>query len=247
MWKFILIAVVVILVTIGLVKLVDKFIPSKFKPFLTIALWILIGFLGYQTFMSVYAPIQFNKVKTKRYQKVIESLKTIREAQLAHRQVTGKFSDNFDKLITFVDTAEYIITQRRDTSVKDIAQSKLFGIDIPKDSVIVDTLGFVSVKDSLFKNSNRYKTMMNVPAGEDGAKFELKAGFLEQNESKIAVFEASVKKAIVLFDQDKNLVNQENQVLSQVIGVQGDAVRVGSMDDVDTGGNWAKLYDTKKE
>ena len=34
MFKIIIIAVVVILVTFGLVKLVDKFIPSKFKPFL---------------------------------------------------------------------------------------------------------------------------------------------------------------------------------------------------------------------
>jgi len=71
MFKIILIAVVVILVTIGLVKLVDKFIPSKFKPILIIVLWVVIGFLGYQTFMSVYEPIQFNKIKNKRYAQVI--------------------------------------------------------------------------------------------------------------------------------------------------------------------------------
>ena len=87
MLKFILIAVAVILVTIGLVKLVDKFIPAKFKLFLNIALWLLIAFLGYQTYMSIYEPIQFNKVKNKRYAQVIESLKDIRDSQLAHRQV----------------------------------------------------------------------------------------------------------------------------------------------------------------
>jgi len=85
MLKFILIAVAVILVTIGLVKLVDKFIPTKFKPFLSIALWLLIAFFGYQTYMSIYEPIQFNKVKDKRYAQVIESLKDIRDSQLAHR------------------------------------------------------------------------------------------------------------------------------------------------------------------
>jgi hypothetical protein len=241
MLTFILIAVAVILVTIGLVKLVDKFVPQKFKPVLTIALWLLIAFLGYQTFMSVYNPILFNQVKEKRYAKVIESLIDIRDAQLAHRQVTGKFSDDFDKLIRFIDTAQFTLTQRRDSSIIDEVLTKQFGVDMTKDIVIIDTLGFVPVRDSIFKNSDRYKTMMNVPVGEEGAKFSLKAGFLEQNDIKIPVFESLVKKSVILFDQDKDLINQENQVVS-VEAVNGDALRVGSMDEVNTNGNWPKTY-----
>ncbi|WP_298555752.1 hypothetical protein [uncultured Algibacter sp.] len=238
---FFLIALAVILVTIGLVKLVDKFIPSKFKPILTIALWLLIAFLGYQTYMSIYEPIQFNKVKKKRYAVVIESLKDIRDAQLAHRQVTGKFASNFDGLIKFIDTAEYTLTQRRDSSIIDEVLTKRYGVDTTKEIVIIDTLGTVAVKDSLFKTSNRYKTMMNVPVGEPGAKFEMKSGFLEQNNIKIPVFEALVKKEVLLNDQNKDLIIQENQVVS-VDGVNGDALKVGSMDEVKTGGNWPKTY-----
>ncbi len=239
--------VVAILLTFGLVKLVDKFIPAKFKPVLVGLLWILIIFLGYQTFNSVYAPIQFNKVKVKRYHKIIDGLKDIRKAQLAHKQVTGKFADNFDNLVKFVDTAEFTITQRRDTSVIDDEANKRYQLTtMTKDIVIIDTLGFASIKDSLFKGSNHYKTMMNLPVGKEGEKYQLKSGFIQQNNIKIPVFEAFVMKNIVLFDQDKNLVNQENEVISTVVGVQGDAVRVGSMEDVDTGGNWAKFYDTEK-
>ena len=241
MLTFILIAVAVILVTIGLVKLVDKFIPSKFKPFLNIALWLLIAFLGYQTYMSIYEPIQFNKLKNKRYVQVIESLKDIRDAQLAHRQVTGKFSKDFDKLITFIDTTEYTITQRRDSSIIDEQLTKLYGVDTYKDILIIDTLGFVSIKDSLFKTSDRYKSMMNVPVGKEGAKFELKAGYIEQNNINIPVFETLVKKSVILYDQNKDLVSQENQVVS-VDGVNGDALKVGSMDEVNTTGNWPKTY-----
>ena len=241
MLKFILIAVAVILVTIGLVKLVDKFIPAKFKPFLNIALWLLIAFFGYQTYMSIYEPIQFNKVKNKRYAVVIESLKDIRDSQLAHRQVTGKFSKDFDGLIKFIDTAEYTITQRRDSSIIDEDLTKRYGVDTFKSIVIIDTLGFVSVKDSLFKTSDRYKNMMNVPVGEEGAKFKMQAGFLEQNNIKIPVFEAIVKKSVLLNDQSKDLVMQENQVVS-VDGVNGDALKVGSMDEVNTNGNWPKTY-----
>jgi hypothetical protein len=242
MLKIILIAVVVILVTFGLVKLVDKFIPSKFKPFLIIVLWVIIGYLGYQTFMSIYAPIQFNQVKDKRYAQVISSLIDIRDAQLAHRQVTGKFADNFDNLVKFIDTAQFTITQRRDSTVIDAELTRRFGgVTTTKEIVIVDTLGFVPVKDSLFKTSNRYKTMMNVPVGKEGAKFELKAGILEQNDVKIPVFEAKVLKDIILFDQPRDLVIQENQVIS-VDGVNGDALKVGSMEEVNTNGNWPKVY-----
>tara|TARA_R110000868_G_scaffold82992_8_gene234427 strand:+ start:1651 stop:2391 length:741 start_codon:yes stop_codon:yes gene_type:complete len=242
MFKIILIAVVVVLITIGLVKLVDKFIPSKFKPFLMILLWVLIAFLGYQTYQSIYGPVKFNKIKTERYTIVIENLKDIRDSELAYKQVNGKFTDNFDALVTFIDTAHFTITQRRDSSIVDVELTKRYGgVTTYKSIVIVDTLGFVPVKDSLFKASTRYKTMMNVPVGKEGAKFQLKAGVLEQNGVKIPVFEASVKKDILLFDQERDLVIQENQVVS-VDGVNGDALKVGSMIEVKTSGNWPKTY-----
>ncbi len=241
MLTFILIAVLVILVTIGLVKLVDKFIPSKLKPVLTIALWLLIGFLGYQTYLSIYEPIQFNKLKNKRYKKVITSLIDIRDSQLAHKQVTGKFSNNFESLIKFIDTAKYTITQRRDSTIIDEVLTEQYGVDTTKEIVVIDTLGFVSVKDSLFKTSERYKTMMQVPVGEVGAKFKLQSGYLEQNNIQIPVFEASVSKNVILFDQNPDLLMQENQVVS-VDGVNGDVLKVGSMDEVKTVGNWPTNY-----
>ncbi len=240
MFKIILIAVAVILVTIGLVWLIDKYVPSKVKPVLTIALWALIFYLGYLTFMSIYEPIQFNKVKNKRYAAVIEKLIDIRDAQLAHQQVTGKFAPTFDNLVKFIDTAQFTITQRRDSTVIDEELTRRYGgVETTKEITIIDTLGFKSVKDSLFKNSDRYKTMMNVPNTD--AQFEMQAGLLEQNDLKIPVFEASVKKSVILHDQDKDLIAQENQVVS-VDGVNGDALKVGSMEEVKTNGNWPKTY-----
>lgn len=241
MLKFILIAVAVILLTVVLVKVIDKFVPSKLKPVISIALWILIIFLGYQTYMSIYTPILFNQEKNKRYAEVIKKLNDIRDAQLAHKAVTGKFADNFDGLIRFIDTAEFTITERRDTSVLDVEQTKRFGVDMFVGTVVIDTLGYKPVKDSLFKNSDRYKTMMNVPVGEPGAKFKLQAGFIEQSKINIPVFEASVKKDVILYDLDKDMRIQENQVIS-VDGVNGDALKVGSMEEVNTAGNWPKNY-----
>ncbi|WP_412984825.1 hypothetical protein [Pontimicrobium sp. IMCC45349] len=234
-------AIVVILLTIAIVWLIDKFVPKKFKPVILIVLWVIIGYLGYITFMSVYGEIQFNKLKDKRYKVVIENLKDIRDSQLAHRSVTGQFQGNWDNLVKFIDTAEFTLTQRRDSSILDQEMTRRYGVDTYKDIVIIDTLGTVGVKDSLFGADSRYKTMMNIPVGKAGEKFELKAGLLDQNGINIPVFEVLAKKSVILDGQDKNLIAKENQVVS-VDGVNGDALKVGSMEEVNTNGNWPKNY-----
>jgi len=246
MLNLIIAAVAVIALTIGIVWLIDKFIPKKFKSLILLVLWVIIGYLGYITFMSVYGEIKFNKLKNERYKVVIENLKDIRDAQLAHRTVTGKFADNFDNLVRFIDTAQFTITQRRDTTVLDVELTRRYGgVETFKSIYLIDTLGYVPVKDSLFGADTRYKTMMNIPVGKPDSKFELKAGTIEQNGINIAVFEAKALKSVILFDQDKNLVAKENQVIS-VDGVNGDALIVGSMEEVNTNGNWPKNFSNEQ-
>ena len=87
--------------------------------------------------------------------------------------------------------------------------------------------------------------MMNIPVGKPGSKFELRAGTIEQNGIKIPVFEAKALKAIILDGEDKNLIAKENQVIS-VDGVNGDALIVGSMEEVNTNGNWPKNFSNEQ-
>ncbi len=246
MLTLIISAIVVIGFTIGIVWAIDKYVPKKGKPFVMLILWVLIGYLGYLTFMSIYGEIKFNKLKEERYKIVIESLKDIRDAELAHRTVTGKFQGNWDDLVKFIDTAQFTITQRRDSTILDKEATRRFGgVETFIEIVIIDTLGYVSIKDSLFGIDDRYKTMMNIPVGKAGQKFELQAGFIEQSGFQIAVFEAKALKSIILDGQDKDLILQENQVLS-VEAVNGDAIKVGSMEEVSTNGNWPKNYSSEQ-
>ena len=241
-----------ILVCVGLIYLMEKYIPLKFNPTISIFLWVVILFLGYSLYKSIIGPVEFNKVKQVRYAKVIESLKDIRISELAHQEIEGKFSGDFDSLVQFIDTAKFAIIQRRDTSYADVEKNRAFGLDAQKggyykEEIIVDTLRFASVKDSLFGDSDRYKTMMNIPLEiAEGAIFELKAGKYEKNDVLYSVFEASVAKRLILSDQDTDLIYQEEQLVS-VDGINGPTVRVGSMNDIDTGGNWPKLYDSPKQ
>jgi len=221
------------------------------KIIIQIVLWILIVFLGYQLYNSISGPLKFNEIKEGRYQKVISSLKDIKAAELAHKEIIGKFNGNFDSLVRFIDTAQFARTVRRDTSYADQEKNKAFGLDPMTggyilEAIIVDTLGFTAVKDSLFGGTDRYKNMMNVPVEEITAKFELQAGKLNKNDIIYSVFEAKVSKDVILGDLDEDLLMQEKQVIS-VEGVNGTHIIVGSMDDVNTGGNWPKLYDSAKE
>ena len=151
-------------------------------------------------------------------------------------------------MISFIDTAKFAITQRRDTSYADVAKNKAFGISEGYfiEESLIDTLGFTPVKDSLYGSTNRYKTMMNVPVKGVDAKFDLKAGKITKNDATYSVFEAKVSKKVILGDLDKDLLTQEMQVQS-VDGVNGPDIKVGSLEDVNTSGNWPKIYDAAKD
>lgn len=213
------------------------------KLIIQLVLWVIIIFLGYKLYDSVIGPVQFNKTKVERYEKVIANLKDIRESQLAHQQVIGDFTGSFDSLVRFIDTAQFAITERRDSSYADVAKNKAYGIESGYfiDVIVTDTINFRAVKDSLFKGSDRYKTMMIVPGTTD-AEFELKAGKLEKNGVQYSVFESKVHKNVILEGENKDLVQLELSVNS-VDGVNGPYIKIGSMDAINTSGNWPKLYD----
>ena len=230
-------------IAIGIVYYVKTSMQDKHRPYILGSLWVLILVFASLLFKSIYNETKFDEVKNARYQVVIKNLKDIRDTQLAHRTVKGVFQDNWDSLVKFVEIDSFTITQRRDSSVLDKEMTKRYGgVKTYKDIVIVDTLGLVSVKDSLFGFDDRYLRMMNVPFSKnDQTKFELKAGFLNQNGIDIPVFESFVRKRVILHDQSLNLVLKENQVQS-VDGVNGPTLKIGSMNEVNTNGNWPKNY-----
>jgi len=202
-------------------------------------LWIVIVVLGYLNYKSIYGPVEFNKKKEKRYEVVIDKLDKIRKAQLAHKEVIGKFNSSFDSLVRFIDTAEFTITQRRDTMYLDEEYLKTYGVDKMIEDVVVDTLGYEKVKNRLFKNYD-YSDLGVIP-NTDGKKFDMKTGFIEVNNNKVAVFEVKVNKSIILEGLDPELIIQEKQTVS-VDGVNGAYIKVGSMTEVNTSGNWPINY-----
>ncbi len=212
------------------------------KTILQIVLWIVCVIFAYMIYQSVNGPIEFKKVRQERFQAVIDKLKDIRDAQEAYKSVNGKYAANFESLIKFVDTGSYTITQQRDSSF--MRYDKVYQIELQVDTIVIDTLGFVNVKDSLFKNNPAYKNMMDVPYGQNNEKFELKADIIDKSGYRAPVFEAKVKKDVILYDQPGDLMAQEN-ARNSVEEVNGEFITVGSLVDVSTNGNWPPIYDRR--
>ena len=214
------------------------------KRALELFLWALSIFFASQIYSSINGPIKFNQVKNDRYTQVIDRLKDIRTAQIAHKDVNGFYANNFDSLVSFIDNGIFTVIEKRDSSY--LEYNRTYRIDMLKEVEIVDTLGFVSVKDSLFGDSESYKMMAKIPIEGTDSEFSIKADIIDKNGYQVPVFEVKVKKDIVLFDQNKDLLDQENKVIS-VDGVNGPEIILGSMSDVSTSGNWPTIFDAKNK
>ena len=215
------------------------------KKILQIAFYLLGFVFCFLIYRSITGPIEFNKIKENRYTEVIKKLKDIRNVQDAYLKINGVYAKNFDELTKFVENARFTITSQRDTSWVEF--DKGFNIDVMRQGVRIDTLGYVSVKDSLFKNDTRYKTMGDLPIIKDVDKgqFKMETGEItDKNGVKSSVFQVYVPKEKILQGLDKDLVAKEVQKTS-VEDVRGPNIQVGSLTEITVNGNWPTSYDAK--
>ena len=219
-------------------------ITEKYRKQITYVLFFFSALLVFAIYQSINSPIEFNKVKSERYLKVIDRLKDIRNAQVAFKSVNGIYSNSFEELVKFVDSAQFTIVQKRDSSY--MQYDRIYRIDMLREVIVIDTLGYVSVKDSLFSNSDSYKFMASIPIEGVDNKFKLKADIIDKNGYNVPVFEVRVSKDLILFDQNKDLIAQEKQTVS-VDGVNGPDIVLGSLSDVSTNGNWPTTFDFERK
>ena len=235
----ILIIVAGIIVTGLIAYAVVNFIPKKFHWIISIILISLAAVLVYNINFEIRKPIKFNKEKVAKYSKVISQLKMIRDAEVAHKKVTGSYTSNGENLIKFIDTAQFALTQTRNEP-KTINVGG--GITKEIEIRVVDTIGYEPVK-VLFAGLD-YQNMMSIPDTDQQFKIEL--GEIEKVAGlKAPVFEVKVDKAVILKGMDMNLVKQEKEAIGGE-EIRGEYIRVGSLGEVSEDGNWPPSYDKRE-
>lgn len=183
-------------------------------------------FLGIKLYDDIQEPIIFKKESQKRYDKAQERLVLIKDAQLAFKEGNNRFAKNFPELIAHIDTADFVLTSKRDTSY--IIFDKVYKEKVEKIETLTDTLGYVSIKDSIFDSGFNLSTLADVPVeAVKGAKFKMQSGMLEKGNNKIPVLEVQISKDVLLKGLDKRLIKNDGQDLV-----------LGSLNEVNLNGNW---------
>ena len=78
--------------------------------------------------------------------RIIEQLKMIREAEIAYMTVNGQYTSDWDKLLAFIDTGSFYLTEKTETV-------EILAYGAEEVTVNIDTLGTVPVMDSLFSGN----------------------------------------------------------------------------------------------
>ena len=152
--------------------------------------------------------------------KVIEKLKMIRDAQIAFQSVNGKYANEWDSLLNFVENGSIFLIQRGEETV-------LLDYGAEETTLYLDTLGSVTVIDSLFSSIPDFKAsnLIFVP-GYENVKFEIWASKIEKGGVEVDVVEVRNPKP---FDPNRKESNEANI---------NKPLRFGSRTSITTAGNW---------
>lgn len=148
-------------------------------------------------------------------EQVINKLIAIRRAEVAYFSIYNQYTSNWDSLKTFVNTGKFYLTERKETIVQ-----KPFG----GDSVVVqiDTLGFKSVKDSLFQIDYPNLNIATLH-------------MLPHADTTFNIYAAVFEEGAVIEVEDSKPINPARQK-----GGQYKPLKFGSQNAPSTKGNWEK-------
>ncbi len=196
------------------------------KIVIQLVLLVIILALGWYVYDSIMEPVKFKQEMKERESKVVQHLKDIRSVEYFYKYENGTYSASFDSLIAFIKTGEIpvikIIPDPDDTTfVKTIS----------------DTVGFVSVLDSLFKNRADFNvaSLGSIPFS-GGKPFELNAGNIDRGGVEVAVFEAKAHYKTFLKGMDEQAIINLVSTKEDIDRYPG--LKVGSMTEPSTDGNW---------
>ena len=205
---------------------------------INIVLFAIVVILAMQVVKSIQAPIKFNTEQKSRETQVVERLIDIRNAEVLYKNANSKYTNSFDSLIQFCQNAEIPI-------VKIVPDPT----DTTFTRTINDTIGFVKVVDSIRGSRSNFNIndLKWVPFSQPQQKFELEAGSIPRNGIEIPVFEARTPYEVYLatpgsafsekeWKQRVDNAKAEKESINRYAGL-----KVGSMEEASTDGNWEKL------
>ncbi len=194
--------------------------------------------LTYFIYKGIQDPIDFEKAKDARYEATIEKLKDIRKAQLAYKEIYGRFTGSWDTLIDFIkyDSVRNVrkIGELTDSMIEEkITERKAVELGL----IIRDTVR-VSVKEALFSPNFNADELKYIPVPDTTAEFMLGQNIVTTGSGiQVPVFEAKAHNNIILRGLDRQYVINMNE--QRRLNEKYPGLKVGSLTEtVNNSGNW---------
>lgn len=192
---------------------------------LKVSLAVVIVVLGYLIYNSINKPLIFEQELKSRGDVVIDKLKDIRTAQTLFKALHKRYTSSFDTLILFVREGKI-------PEVKMVPDPK----DTTNTRTISDTIGFISIFDSIYAKKNYKLEELSLIPFSNGEKFTLQAGKINKGGVDVSVFEVTAPMETYTKDLNQQLIINRVQELKDKSKFPG--LKVGSMFEASTDGNW---------
>ena len=203
---------------------------DKKLTIINIVLALLAIFFAYLVIDSIRQPVVFTNAKNEREIKVVQNLKDIRSTQGLFKENYNRYTADFDSLIEFIKVGELpvinIIPDPNDTTFT---------------KTINDTVGYINVLDSLFGSRPNFnvESLRYIPFSEPRQEFEIQAGYITRGGMKVPVFEVKAHYNTYLNGLDHQRIRNEAAQRENLNKYPG--MKVGSMTEPSTDGNWENL------
>ncbi|MCF8230823.1 MAG: hypothetical protein K9J27_01445 [Bacteroidales bacterium] len=196
------------------------------KTVLQIALTIVIVLLAYFVVESIMNPVRFKQERQRREKVVIQNLKDIRSAENAYKDINDTYTDDFDSLISFIKKGEI--------PVVNIIQDPT---DTTYTKTINDTIDYVNVQDSIFKDRSDFKPekIDEIPYSK-GEKFKIQTDTIQKGGVAVNVIEVKAHYNDFLKGMDEQLILNRIKQRKDIDRYPG--LKFGSLKERNTDGNW---------
>lgn len=196
--------------------------------------------LAYYVYSTILNPIDFSKEQKIRYDATIASLKNIRKAQIAFRDVNGRFTSSWDSLGNFVKNGTLPLVKKIGALSDEQLEAGMTEKEAMAKGLIIRDTVRIAVRDSLFEKDFNADRMRYIPYTKDEVYFLGTNKIMTASGVAVAVFEARAHNNQILSElQDR--YKQEIINLNEKRRMDGKypGLKVGSLTETNnSAGNW---------
>ncbi len=208
------------------------------KTVLQILLFIAAVIISFFIYKSVQRPIEFEKAKKVRYDVTVERLKDIRKAEIAYKEVYGKFTGSWDTLINFISNDSVITVRKVGELTDSMVEAGISEKKAIQMGLITRDSSRISAIEAVFGKGYDANSLKYVPVPGEPSEFHLGATVIITGSGiGVPVFQAKAHNNVVLRGLDEQLVinlNDQKRTNEKYPGLM-----VGSLTEtVNNAGNW---------